>query len=202
MSRAKLPREGRNRQVLQKRAADLLHEAPDKFKVMRGRAAQRERRPAAPHAAGLIPSASPHAHSGPPIQHQELHSKQDLFFPGEDLRWDQAGAAGVSSGAGLARAGGHGAAGAAGKARISRRLHLKNSLIVFPKQYSADGRMKVCCNLPSLPPPCSACCSHPLAADLSSRLETSSPELLVEGVSTGAEKTRRFWEGGLPKDAP
>lgn len=59
----------------------------------------------------------------------------------------------------------------------------------------------MCCNLPSLPPPCPACCSHPLAADLSSRLETSSPELLVEGVSTGAEKPRRFREGGLPKDA-
>lgn len=142
MGRAKLPREGRNRQVPWKRAADLLHEAPDKFKVMRGRAAQRERRPAAPHAAAFIPSASPHAHSGPPIQLQKPHRKQDLFFPGEDLRWDQAGAVGTSSGAGLTRAGGHSAAGAAGKARISRRLHLKNSLIVFPKQYSADGRIE------------------------------------------------------------
>lgn len=49
---------------------------------------------------------------------------------------------GTSSGAGLTRAGGHSVAGAAGKARISRRLHLKNSLIVFPKQYSADGRIE------------------------------------------------------------
>lgn len=73
VGKAKLPREERNRQVSSKRAADLLHEAPDKFKVMRGRAAQRERRPAAPHAAGFIPSASPHAHSGPPIQHQKPH---------------------------------------------------------------------------------------------------------------------------------
>lgn len=56
MGRTKLPREGRNRQAPGKRAADLLHEAPDKFKVMRGRAAQRERRPAAPHAAAFIPS--------------------------------------------------------------------------------------------------------------------------------------------------
>lgn len=73
MGRAKLPREGRNRQVPRKGAADLLHEAPDKFKVMRGRAAQRERRPAAPRAAAFIPSASPHAHSGPPIQLQKPH---------------------------------------------------------------------------------------------------------------------------------
>lgn len=60
----------------------------------------------------------------------------------------------------------------------------------------------MCCNLSSLPPPCPARCSHPLAADLSSRLETSSPELLVEGASTGAEKPRSFREGALPKDAP
>lgn len=58
VSRAKLPREERNQQVPRKRAADLLQEAPDKFKVMRGRAAQRERRPAAPHAPGFILSTS------------------------------------------------------------------------------------------------------------------------------------------------
>lgn len=55
----------------------------------------------------------------------------------------------------------------------------------------------MCCNLPSLPPLCPACCSHPLAADLSSPLETSLPELLVEGVSTGAPLSRRKAAGVL-----
>lgn len=72
---AKLSREGRNRQVPGERSADLLHEAPDKFKVMRGRAAQRERRPAAPHTAGFILPVR----SGPLTRHRNLPENRTCF---------------------------------------------------------------------------------------------------------------------------
>lgn len=102
MGRAKLPREGRNRQVPGERAADLLHQAPDKFKVMRGRAAQHERRPAAPHAAGFTLSlpACPFQPSDPA---PETSLKTGSVFPGRGFKMGSS----RSSGAGLARAGGH-----------------------------------------------------------------------------------------------
>lgn len=60
-------------------------------------------------------------------------------------------------------------------------MHLKNGPIVFPKQCSADGRIESVLQ-PSLtpppsnpPPPFPASGSDALAADLSSRLETSKP---------------------------
>lgn len=57
----------------------------------------------------------------------------------------------------------------------------------------------MCCNLPSLPAPFPASCSYALAADLSSRLETSLPELLAEGRAPGTSCTALPSRPAIPK---
>lgn len=68
----------------------------------------------------------------------KLLLKRDLFLPSGDLKLERAEAARSRARPGRAQHGGR----LAGKARLSRRLHLKNGLIVFPKQCSADGRIE------------------------------------------------------------
>lgn len=73
-----------------------------------------------------------------------------------------------------------------GKARISRRLHLKNGLIVFPKQYSADGRIESVLQ-PSLSPPAVPCLLLP---SFGSRYELPAGNQLAGATGGGGEHWR------------